>query len=199
MKKKLVVINGSYHKQGMTVALTDAFIKGFLESNPEGEVKNFSLMEKNFDYCKGCWQCTKQPGKIGECVIKDEVEDMLPYMHECDVLVWATPVYEFGPTAVMKKFMERNLPIIGPVGFLKGRNPKRKDKVGVILLSSGAPWPINVLWGVTRYPTKILKWLSKLWSCGKIHTIKAGGMEINDKIKNKFVEKSYRLGLRLGR
>jgi hypothetical protein len=67
-----------------------------------------------------------------------------------------------------------------------------------VILSSSAPYPINVIFGFTSYPSNILKTMCEMWSCDKFYSLKAGGMESSEKEKNKWVEKSYTLGLRDG-
>lgn len=194
----VLIIKGTYKKDGMTSALVDNFARGVKSADENAEVKIVDLLDANVAFCRGCEDCMKTEGKIGTCSIDDDTKGILEDMLECDVLVFATPVYEMGPTALMKRFLERNYAVLKPgKGWPKGRNPKRKDKRGVILLSSGAPYPVNVIFGITGHSVKTLKWICKLWSCGKVYSLKAGGMENNEKTKNKFTEKAFQLGRKI--
>ena len=83
----------------------------------------------------------------------------------------------------------------GPVG----RSAKRRDKVGVVLLSSGAPYPFNVLLGITRYPSRILGMLAGLAGCGRVYRLKAGGIEASPKLRERYKRKSSELGRRAAR
>jgi FMN-dependent NADH-azoreductase len=194
---KALIIKGSY-RDNNTAALVDSFAKGLKSKNPKAIIEIIDLRKAKVEFCTGCYKCAKTKGRIGRCVIKDDMQKILPKMLDCDLLVLATPIYEMGPTALMKRFMERNLPILSDkTGFPKGRNPRRKDKTGVILMVSGAPYPINVILGFTRYPSRILGWLCRLWSCGSVKKLAAGAME-GSKQFDKWKMKAYDLGYSLG-
>jgi multimeric flavodoxin WrbA len=194
---KAVIIQGSY-RDCNTKALVDGFSEGLKDKNPKARIELIDLRRAKVEFCTGCMKCAKTSGRIGKCVIKDEMGKIMPKMLDCDILVWATPIYELGPTALMKRFMERNLPITAPTGgFPRGRNPIRNDKVGVILMVSGCPYPINIMLGFTRYPRKILGWLSRIWSCGKVKALYAGAME-DSKQYERWKKKAYELGYGLG-
>jgi multimeric flavodoxin WrbA len=194
---KTLIIKGSYRDEN-TAALVDSFAEGLRKKNPKAKIEMIDLRKVKVEFCTGCMKCAKTGGRIGKCVIKDDMQKIMPKMLDCDMLVWATPIYELGPTALMKRFMERNIPITAPTGgFPKGRNPIRKGKTGVVILVSGAPYPINVMLGFTRYPNKILAWLCKLWSCGSVRNLAAGAMEDKRQFE-RWKKKAYKLGYSLG-
>ena len=174
---KIIVINGSYRKDGMTKVLIDLPV----------------------EFCRGCNTCAKGREKsIGTCPINDPVADILQKMVDCDRVVFATPVYCHAPTAVMKRFIERCVPLfragrMGPVP----RNRSRKEKKGLVIISSGAPYPFNVLMGMTGYGTKILKRFCKACGCEKTFFIKAGGMEANEKWRSKWAYAAYLHGTKI--
>lgn len=194
--KKILILNGSYHKNGMTSALIDSFIEGIKESKTQVEIENIFLPEFKFEYCRGCFSCSKNSAmSIGECSVNDGVKNILRRMLEADVLVLATPIYFYGPTAIIKKFIERNLAMCFYTDkFPKKRNQIRKDKIGVILLSSDAPWPFNVVMGCTCYPVKVLKALCKLHACGRIKILKAGGMKGSNFLRGRYLKTVRNLG-----
>ena len=196
--KKVLVIMGSYREKGDTVFLVDNFINGFRLSAPHSEIEIVDLKKIDMAYCRGCWTCANPDniGKpIGNCPIQDDVRLLLDKSLACDVLVYATPVYEMGPSAVMKKFLERNLPVLGGIklGFY-GRNPRRENKCGIIILSTGAPYPLNMLFGFTRYPKKILSLFCRFHACGTILSLSAGGIGGSEQIRAQWGRKAYRLG-----
>lgn len=194
--KKILILNGSYHKNGMISALVDSFIEGIKESKTQVEIENIFLPELKFEYCRGCFNCSKNPAMpIGECSVNDGIKDILRKMLEANVLVFATPIYLYGPTAIMKKFIERNLAMYFYTDkFPKKRNQIRKNKIGVILLSSDAPWPINVAVGYTRYPVKVLKTLCKLHACNRIKILKAGRMKGSNFLRGRYLKIVRKLG-----
>jgi multimeric flavodoxin WrbA len=201
--KKVLIINGSYRKGGYTAFLIDNFVKGFRESEVESDIETVYLKDVRMEYCRGCWTCAKPENSkkpIGACPIEDDVRPLLEKSLACDVLAYATPVYEMGPSAVMKKFLERNLPVVGGIrlGFY-GRSAKRPGKTGTIILSSGAPHPMNRLLGFTRYPKKLLSLFCRLHACGRIFFLPAGGLGGGEKVRSRWGEKAYRLGKKIGR
>ncbi|MCE5264609.1 MAG: flavodoxin family protein [Deltaproteobacteria bacterium] len=199
---KILIINGSYHETGDIAFLIDRFAEGVREAGCEAEMGVVHLRDLRIEYCRGCWACgnPENIGKpIGDCPIEDDVRALLEKSLACDVLVYATPVYEMGPTALMKKFLERNLPVVGGIGIagFKGRQPVMKGKTGVVILSSGAPYPVNLLLGFTRYPKRILSLFCRFYGCGKTVLLPAGGLGSSEKPRLSWGQKAYKLGRRL--
>ena len=127
--KKIVVIQGSPRKEGTskTDILAKAFIEGARKAGAESET--IYLREKRIKQCQGCYTCwTKTPGK---CIFNDDVADIMKKSNEADLVVFASPLYHFGIIALMKKYIERTLPMIQP--FLitredgKTTHPHRKE------------------------------------------------------------------------
>jgi hypothetical protein len=58
------------------------------------------LTVKECDGCHGCW-------KTGKCTKKDDMSCLYGRIAESDSLVFGTPVYWYGPTALMKGFIDR--------------------------------------------------------------------------------------------
>jgi multimeric flavodoxin WrbA len=201
--KKLLIINGSYREAGDTAFLIDNVIKGFRESAPEADIEMVPLKDIRMEYCRGCWTCanpenSKKP--IGACPIEDDVRPLLEKSLACDALVYATPVYEMGPSAVMKKFLERNLPVVGGIKFgFYGRSARRKGKSGAVMLSSGAPHPFNRLMGFTTYPRKLLSLFCRFHACDKIFVLPAGGVGGSEKMRRAWGRKAFLLGKKMAR
>ncbi len=110
--RKIVVIQGSPRKEGTskTDVLTKAFIDGAQKAGAKTET--IYLREKKIMHCQGCFTCwTKTPGK---CIFNDDVADIMKTVNEADLVVFASPLYHFGMTSLMKKFIERTLPMIQP-------------------------------------------------------------------------------------
>ncbi len=110
--KKIMVIQGSPRKEGTskTDILAKAFIEGARKAGAESET--IYLREKKIKQCQGCYTCwTKTPGK---CIFNDDVADIMKKSNEADLVVFASPLYHFGIIALMKKYIERTLPMIQP-------------------------------------------------------------------------------------
>ncbi len=197
---KIVILDGVHNKQGMTLKLVAKFVEGVRSMNPDVEIVTYDLLNENIQFCKGCGKCTEDKDLINaKCAIEDGCEKIKQEALESDVVVFATPIYEYCVSSVMKRFLERCLTLVtfkmGPVARAKSI----KGKVGVVICSSGAPFPFNHLMGITRYPKFILRLASKLFRCAKVEMIMAGGMAISPKMQIRWENKAYKLGQKVAR
>jgi len=197
---KVIIIKSTYHKKGMISQLVEEFIRGIKKGNNKADIEIFDLLEKEINFCKGCYNCQKNPKlKIGKCVINDEMIKLLPRIIESDIVVFATPVYDYGPTALMKRFIERCYPLVCGGGFPVPRNKKIRNKKGIMILSTGCPSFINEITSMNNYSRFIFKKMFKWIGCAKNYFFIAGGMERNEKTKKKFLKKSYELGIKVAK
>lgn len=105
---KLLILNGS-PKSGRsnTMNITRAFIDGF----PKGtEVEQIDLYKKEIKPCLGCFSCwSKTPG---ECIIKDDMQEIYEKIKASDIIIESFPLYFFGMPSVMKCLTDRCLPFM---------------------------------------------------------------------------------------
>lgn len=193
---KIVVLDGTHNKNGMTSKLVDCFLDGFL-SVKDAEIKKFDLLNENIEFCRGCNKCTESKDPVNaECVINDVCEDIKKEALNCDVVVFASPIYEYCVSSAMKRFMERCLTLVTFRLGVTPRAKKIKNKYGVILCCSGAPFPLNYIMGMIRYPNFILKLGCKLFRCSEIHKIFAGAMYAKE---DKYCTKARKLGIKVAK
>ena len=104
---KITIFNGSPRAEaGNTHIMVGAFIKGARKGG--AEVENVFLARKEINPCRGCFGCwLKTPG---ECVIKDDMAELLKKFAGSDIVVFATPLYVDNVTGIMKNFMDRLIP-----------------------------------------------------------------------------------------
>ena len=101
---KVVAINGSPKGQASnTHIMVSAFLKGAQAAGAKTE--NILLAEKEIQHCKGCFACWLSTP--GQCVIKDDMADILARCAGADVLVLATPLYFDNISGMLKDFMDR--------------------------------------------------------------------------------------------
>lgn len=105
---KILALNGSPRgEKGNTEVLLKPFLKGAEEAG--SEIETVYLKDKNIKHCSGCFTCwTKTPGK---CIHKDDMEELLDKISQADIVVFATPLYYYTVTGIMKDFMDRMLPL----------------------------------------------------------------------------------------
>ena len=87
--KKIIVISTSLRHGSNSDMLAENFIEGAKAAG--NEVEKVSLTDKNIQFCKGCMACQK----LGRCVIKDDVNDIMAKVLKADVICWATPIYYY--------------------------------------------------------------------------------------------------------
>ena len=104
MSKKVLILSGSPRIGGNSDILCDEFMKGALESG--NEVEKINVAKKKIDYCKGCYYCQKSNG---ECIIKDDMAEILQKIIDADVLVLASPVYFYSIDAQLKALIDRTV------------------------------------------------------------------------------------------
>lgn len=108
---KILALNSSPRKgRGNTERILRPFLEGARQAGAETEV--VYLYEKKILPCLGCFDCwLRTPGK---CCQKDDMEGLLKALTAADVAVYATPLYVFGMSAVMKLFLDRIVPLAEP-------------------------------------------------------------------------------------
>jgi multimeric flavodoxin WrbA/putative sterol carrier protein len=138
---KILAIQGSPRpKASNTEILLQEFLKGARTQGAETET--VYLKEKEIHSCVGCFTCwVKTPGV---CVFKDDMPELLEKVRNCDILVYATPLYNFNMTSLLKAFQERLLPLLDPHLIKTGeahRHPQRYSADRKIVLISNCGFP----------------------------------------------------------
>ena len=134
--KKILILNGAGKKNGNTAALIEAFKTGAEESG--NEVKEFYLHSMNIKGCLDCQGCARKPqGDPAPCVQKDDMQQIYDAYLDCDVVVFATPVYWFTISGQLKMAVDRLYAIQRSHGF------DAAEKETVFLMTSGAPAEMN--------------------------------------------------------
>ena len=107
---EILILNGSPTEQTLLV-LSLQHLSRTLEIHGHS-VKQVPLRDLQVKHCLGCWTCwVKTPG---ECVHKDDVESALRLILKADLLILASPLIMGYPSAVLKQFMDRMIPLVHP-------------------------------------------------------------------------------------
>lgn len=110
---KVLVLNSSPKDKELSVTkqLTEQFVQGLTDAGAEVEV--YDLKKMSINYCIDCGSCVTLLD--GKCVINDEMTEILyPKFLEADAMVLSTPIYFGMMNSIMKKFIERLFPYLGP-------------------------------------------------------------------------------------
>ncbi|MEW6032794.1 MAG: flavodoxin family protein [Bacillota bacterium] len=108
---RVLVLNGSPRgEKSNTHAILTPFIEGLREAG--AEVETLVVRDLDIGFCQGCFACWfRTPG---ECRQKDDMALVLEKAYASDFVVFATPLYHFGMTALLKRLLERTLPMVDP-------------------------------------------------------------------------------------
>lgn len=121
--KHILGVIGSPRRKGNT----DLLVTKILEAaRVEGAaVKSIYLNDLKIKECDGCHLCWK--GK--PCPKNDDMISLYPEIIASDVIIFGTPVYWYGPTALMKGFIDR---------FVYFNSPENKrgikGKAGILVI-----------------------------------------------------------------
>ena len=98
---KVLLVNGSPHKDGATNLALEEVAKTLNDSGIESEI--FWIGNKAIAGCIGCGACfnTKR------CFIDDKVNEFVSKSEKADGFIFGTPVHYAGPTGFIKSFMDR--------------------------------------------------------------------------------------------
>ncbi len=99
--KKILGIMGSPRMNGNTHILVGKILEGARDNGASAEI--ILLKDMDIKECDGCHTCWKG----SDCSKKDDMNNIYPKIIESDIMVFGTPVYWYGPTALMKAFIDR--------------------------------------------------------------------------------------------
>lgn len=98
---KVLMINGSPHKEGNTYIALHEMEKIFQQENIETEI--IHIGNKDIRGCIACNSCKEN----GRCVFNDIVNETASLFEQCDGLVVASPVYYASANATLVALLDR--------------------------------------------------------------------------------------------
>ena len=99
--KKILGVMGSPRINGNTHVLVSKILEG---ANEKGAATDIILLKDlNIQECDGCHTCWNG----SKCSKSDDMNNIYLKIIENDIILFGTPVYWYGPTALMKAFIDR--------------------------------------------------------------------------------------------
>ena len=142
--QKIIVFDGGPRnsKFSKTSFMANHFCKG--AESAGAAVEFVRLKDMKINPCSGCYSCwTKTPG---QCIFKDDMTELRKKFRKADLVVFASPLYIFNVTGIMKNFLDRLLPNMKPYMLLKEgltlhphRYSEDNDQVFVVFSAAGFP------------------------------------------------------------
>ena len=136
----VLAISGSHRSPSFTEKMLDTLLEGI----GEADVHKFYPHKMNIGPCTSCWSCWLGKNK-GECIQKDDFQQIYDVYKRCDYFIVAAPVYVFGYPASVKNVIDRFFVNLEPSQYVRDDgitdHPQRftPDAKGVLVSSCGFP------------------------------------------------------------
>lgn len=98
---KVLLLNGSPHKNGSTYTALQEIVKTLNEEKIESEI--FHIGTDPIAPCKACHACAK----LKKCVTQDKVNEFLDIAEKCDGYIFGSPVHYASSTGGITTFLDR--------------------------------------------------------------------------------------------
>lgn len=185
MGKKILAILGSPHLTGKTASMMNCAIEAAAQAGWESDIVH--LYQKHILFCNGCRTCLN----TGNCVQKDDIEEIVSLLRNCDVVIMAAPTYWANVPAVVKNLYDRLLgtAMEDTKTFPK---PRLSSKQKYLLLTAcNTPNPFAWLCGQSRGALRAMDEFfrtSGMTCMGKVVFSNAKeGKEIPKSVRNKLI------------
>lgn len=139
---KIVIINGSPRKNGLTAEILHKMADRLSENGADTEF--FNISDMNIAPCRGCCSCYK----TGRCFIEDDGERLSDKIAAADGIIIGSPTYASNVSGQLKQFIDRGHFVIEQLLYGKyavsvttGENYGSRDAsavLGKLLKYSGA-------------------------------------------------------------
>ncbi|MBW2973511.1 flavodoxin family protein [Candidatus Woesearchaeota archaeon] len=171
MAKPLIIgINGSPRKDGRTAKLLKRVLKAAEKRG--AKVKIIHLAEKNIHPCAGHYSIKPSSCRY-PCKIKDDMTEIYKLLIESDGIVFASPVYWFNVSGLMKNFLDRLTCLEGDYFCMKNPNDPNvfllEGKVAGFVISgeeAGGISALNALMSFAQYNGLIIPPYTAVYNFG---------------------------------
>ncbi|CAH2032556.1 flavodoxin family protein [Trichlorobacter ammonificans] len=150
---KIVSLLGSPRTNGNSATIAGHLLKS--AESLGAETTAFELNRLTYRGCQACYACKKGSD---ECVLNDDLREVLEAVQAADAVVLASPVYYGDVTAQLKGFIDRTYSFLVP-DYMTNPQPSRlSPKKLVVVLVQGHPDEALFADIFPRYE-QFLKWM----------------------------------------
>ncbi|HEX2953119.1 MAG TPA: flavodoxin family protein [Bacillota bacterium] len=184
----VLMINGSPRKNGNTAKLLQQIAESI---DPTYTIEVINTIDLSFKPCTGCSRC--RPDR--ECVMnEDDARIVGRKIMAADIFIVGSPNYLGNMTGTLKNLFDRSVTVFET--RLPGRlaKPRQKGKKAVIVTTSGAPWPINLLPSQAAGTIRSIKTVLKKGGYCLVGTINYGGAPMKSELPAQIIKKAKRIG-----
>ena len=139
--RKVLLVNGAPRGVNGYTQLYSDYVADSLSACGV-DVDQLVLARHKVGHCLGCLQCWLR--LEGQCIVKDDVPDLYERYEECDLIIYAFPLYAYGVPGLLKDFIDRGVTRQYPYfekGLTEIRHPRRDrgDKAFMAFSICGFP------------------------------------------------------------
>jgi multimeric flavodoxin WrbA len=127
---KITTVLGSPRKKGNTNRVLE-WIEEALQAQGH-ELDRVNATDFKVNGCKGCFTCKKSPDKPG-CPQKDDAAEIMRRLMASDRIIYASPIYFWGPTAQMKTLIDRHCCLVTGYGTPQWNSLLQGKKLGLVV------------------------------------------------------------------
>ena len=181
--RRILAVIGSPRRNGNTHILVSKIIEGARVGG--AAVEELFLGDLAIHECDGCHACWK--GK--ECSKDDDMRAIYPAIIQSDVIIFGTPIYWYGPTALMKAFIDR---------FVYFNCPENRQKIKGLSAGLAIPFEeddLETARGVIEFFQKSLSYL-EIKLLGQV-IVPGVGEKGAIRSKSQSLQQAYDLGRKL--
>ena len=103
---RITILCGSPREKGKSLDFANELFEQTIGKNPELEVTLISIADMDISGCVGCNGCKES----FQCVIEDDVQDILECVRESEEVTIASPIYMAGVPSQLKALLDRFQP-----------------------------------------------------------------------------------------
>lgn len=129
----VLAIYGSHRRGQNSDMLVDKIIEGIGRDGVN--IKKIYASAPDIKSCTACEGCYK----LGQCVIKDEMQQVYQEIDRADIVISSSPVYFHTVTADMKKLIDRCQAVWASKYKTGSTIISRKKRIGYIVCTAGEP------------------------------------------------------------
>jgi multimeric flavodoxin WrbA len=125
---KILAVIGSPKTNGNTYRTVNQIERELNEKDGEIEFEYIQLSRIRLEPCKGCYVCIEKGEE--KCPLKDDRENLEIKIKQADAVIFATPVYTYNVSWIMKNFLDRFA--------YRCHRPDFHGKKAMVVVSTGA-------------------------------------------------------------
>lgn len=128
---KIVAVSCAPSHSGSSSDIMDAFLDGAMGLSTNLVTLHRPVKFKSIQDCRRCMGCKGS----GRCIVDDEIRTVLDDVKDSDCVVFSTPLYFDGPTALYKMIEDRMYSFLDT----NRRSILKKGKKAVLIITSSYP------------------------------------------------------------